>query len=97
MTVIEDPVRPQEPPVPAPGECLFCYLERSVESYGCRGHQGAERWRDAQPTPMPGLTTWLQRHGGFCDCEVMMNVWDRGGRDAAYEPLVLRGSGAATA
>ncbi len=92
MTVFDDSVRPSEPPTPEAGECLYCYLERSVESYGCRGHQGAERWRYAQPTSMPGLTTWLQHRGGFCDCEVLMNVWDRRDRAPEYEPLFCAGA-----
>ena len=87
MSVLDEPARSSEPPIPEPEECLFCYLERSVQSYGCRGHQGVERWREAQPTRMSGLTTWLERHGGYCDCEVLMNVWDRGRRAPKYEPM----------
>ena len=79
--------RCDEPPVPALGQCLFCYLEDVVATHGCAGHQHSERWGDAQPVPMPGLTAWLKAHGGFCDCEVLMNVWGRGQRDARYEPM----------
>jgi Protein of unknown function (DUF2695) len=29
---------------------------------------------EAQPRHMPALLPWLQDHGGYCDCEVIMNV-----------------------
>ena len=59
-----------EPPVPALGQCLFCYLEDVVATHGCAGHQHSERWGDAQPVPMPGSHSvaqgarWLLRLRG---------------------------------
>ena len=87
MPVVDQPANSSEPPNPRQGECLFCYLERSVGAYGCRGHQGVVKWRDAQPAPMPGLTTWLERHGGYCDCEVLMNVWNARERPPDYQRM----------
>jgi len=60
-------------------ECLPCYLFRVVGQHGCdnkltwthawQGCVRARRYRTG------GLTAWLRSHGGYCDCEVLMNVY----------------------
>jgi uncharacterized protein DUF2695 len=60
-----------------PDECLYCYLVRVLEHFGCDNTLcWTERWRDQQPTPYGWLIGWVRRNGGFCDCEVLFNVFD---------------------
>ena len=65
-----------------------------LTEYHCvGGHRFSERWGEAQPRLMPGLIAWLQRNGGLCcDCEVVMNVLQRGRRHDRYEPLACAAS-----
>ena len=62
----------------APGdrECLTCYLTRMVSEFGCDNHlRWAEHWRDRNAPRASALADRLAGHGGFCDCEVLMNVY----------------------
>jgi hypothetical protein len=60
-----------------PGECLFCYLLRTLDAFGCDTTlRWAERWRDQQPATYGWLMPWLRSGGGYCDCEVIFNVFD---------------------
>jgi hypothetical protein len=64
---------------PRPDDCLPCYLHRALRGTGCdgklslthewQGHQRVRRRRTG------GLTAYLKSRGGFCDCEVLMNVY----------------------
>jgi hypothetical protein len=76
------------------GECLYCYLVRMIEEFGCAGtHRFTERWRDAQPRHKPALVRWLQDNGGCCcDCEVVMNVFSRGRRSQKHRRLQCESS-----
>jgi hypothetical protein len=68
---------------PHPAECLYCYLSRVLDEFGCRGsHEWTQRWCDAQSFDTGWVLPWVQREGGCCcDCEVVMNVW-AGGRSS---------------
>lgn len=62
-----------------PTDCLACYLHHALRSQGCDGRltrthewQGHQR-RMGRRTG--GLTAYLRSRGGFCDCEVLMNVY----------------------
>ncbi|MBK5306848.1 MAG: DUF2695 domain-containing protein [Frankiaceae bacterium] len=65
--------------LPRPTDCLACYLHRAVDRWGCdgkltlthewQGHQRRMRRRTG------GLTAYLKSRGGYCDCEVLMNVY----------------------
>jgi hypothetical protein len=62
----------------APGdrECLTCYLIRMVDEFGCDNHlPWAEHWRDRNAPRATALAARLGARGGFCDCEVLMNVY----------------------
>ncbi|HTK62168.1 MAG TPA: DUF2695 domain-containing protein [Pseudonocardia sp.] len=62
----------------APGdrECLVCYLTRMVGEFGCDNHlRWAEHWRDRNAPRATALADRLADCGGFCDCEVLMNVY----------------------
>jgi hypothetical protein len=68
-------------------ECLGCYLERMLTGHGCFGLNFTIRWRDAQPAPMPALLPWLAAGGGYCDCEVVMNVLSNATRSTLSQAL----------
>jgi len=62
----------------APGEreCLRCYLLRLITEFGCDGtYRWTIRWRDVRAAQPRGLLRQFERRGGFCDCEVLMNVF----------------------
>jgi Protein of unknown function (DUF2695) len=61
---------------PAEFECLRCFLLRMANEFGCDGtHRWAVRWRDARAPRARALLRRLERFGGFCDCEVLLNVF----------------------
>ena len=65
-----------EPEDPRRGECLRCYVRRMVSRRGCDGrHRWVGRWQREKPEPTPGLRSRLERRGGYCDCEVVLNVF----------------------
>ena len=61
---------------PAASECLRCYLLRMIGEFGCDGtYRWAIRWRDGHAARPRGLLRRLGDRGGFCDCEVLLNVF----------------------
>jgi uncharacterized protein DUF2695 len=61
---------------PGPDECLRCYLLRMITEFGCDGtYRWTIRWREVRAEPPRSLLNQLSRRGGFCDCEVLMNVF----------------------
>jgi len=61
---------------PAERECLRCYLLRMIIEFGCDGtYRWTIRWRDLRAAQPGGLLRQLERRGGCCDCEVLMNVF----------------------
>lgn len=74
---------------PQPDECLPCYLGRMRRTYGCNGSmRWVQKWENAAAIAVSGLVDWLRDHGGYCDCEVLYNVYyDCGdGAPSATEP-----------
>jgi uncharacterized protein DUF2695 len=62
----------------APGgaECLRCFLLRMINEFGCDGtFRWTIRWRDVRAAQPAKLLDQLAGRGGFCDCEVLMNVY----------------------
>ncbi|WP_347754265.1 DUF2695 domain-containing protein [Agrococcus sp. ProA11] len=60
---------------PHPHECLACYLDRAVATFGCSGDlRLAQRYRDRLAPRATALERRLEAGGGFCDCEVLMNA-----------------------
>lgn len=60
----------------APGEreCLPCYLNRMLAAVCCNNQlRWAEIW--GRQNKARGLRRWLQSNGGYCDCEVLFNVY----------------------
>lgn len=62
-------------PGPRQGECLCCFLFRALDEHGCDETLRWSRiWRDQVAPSRTGLEQHLRSRGGFCDCEVLMNV-----------------------
>lgn len=61
---------------PRRGECLPCYLDRVLRDVSCDGTlRLSQAFRDAVSPRATSLERRLQDRGGFCDCEVLMNVY----------------------
>jgi len=61
---------------PRGGECLACYLDRVLRDAPCDGSlRLARTYRDALAPRAVALEGRLESGGGFCDCEVLMNVY----------------------
>lgn len=58
-----------------PGECLACYLRRMVHEHGCAEHRFVIAYRDRAAPRATALRARLERLGGFCDCEVLLNAY----------------------
>ena len=65
---------------PRQAECLACFLLRVIPAFGCDNRltwthrwQGAMRSRRIRTS---GLTAYVKSRGGYCDCEVLLNVYD---------------------
>ncbi len=82
---------------PRDRECLACYVSRVVDEFGCDGSlRWSLHWRDACAPRATALADRLADRGGFCDCEVLLNVYrDRqpeDGRPEACAGVSRRGS-----
>jgi hypothetical protein len=61
---------------PGERECLRCFLLRMISEFGCDGtHRWAIRWRLERAPRARGLLRRLERLGGCCDCEILLNVF----------------------
>jgi hypothetical protein len=56
-------------------EALLEHVEAAVEANGCDHTLAAtEAWAAREGIDLDGLHDGLEEYGGFCDCEVVMNV-----------------------
>jgi hypothetical protein len=61
---------------PGERECLRCYLLRMLAEFGCDcTHRWTILWREQRAPQAAELIRRLQELGGFCDCEVILNVF----------------------
>ncbi|WP_163508844.1 DUF2695 domain-containing protein [Fodinicola acaciae] len=61
---------------PGPAECLPCYVHRMLAAHDCdQDFRWVRCWQRAH-RDRPELVGWLKRHGAWCDCEVLLNVYD---------------------
>lgn len=75
-TVCELRTLPGALATPLPVECVACYVWRMLDEFGCNATlRWARRWRDARAPRATALEHRLARRGGFCDCELFLNVW----------------------
>jgi hypothetical protein len=62
---------------PDDGECVFCYVLRMLDAFGCDTTlRWATRWRDVRMPRATALERRLGGRGGFCDCEIFLNGWN---------------------
>lgn len=63
-------------PEPDANECLRCYVDRMVGAHGCDTTlRFTQKWLSASSVVNPRrLLRWFESSGGYCDCEVLMNV-----------------------
>jgi Protein of unknown function (DUF2695) len=74
-----DPEYDEQPPVLMLDEYQRAGLATAVEAglsrEGCDNTlRSAERWAEENGMVWPLLRAQLEGHGGFCDCELLMNV-----------------------
>ncbi|MEO6204990.1 MAG: DUF2695 domain-containing protein [Mycobacteriales bacterium] len=63
---------------PLDTECLYHYLLRMLDAFGCAGHRFTERWaRDRRVRGRPVLRWAMETGGCCCDCEVVFNSLGR--------------------
>ncbi len=84
-------------PQPVTHECLPCYLYRVAGEAGCDGSlRGLSFYRDESAPRASALERKMRLLGGFCDCEVLLNVVRPASTEAmrlidAGEDLVCKG------
>jgi hypothetical protein len=63
---------------PAPGECLACFVVRMLEAFDCDNTlRFARHYRDVRAPRATYLEHRLGAMGGFCDCEIFWNGFQR--------------------
>lgn len=78
LRLVGDDDVPGPPAQPRPGECVACFLDRMISAYGCSDQlTWVCLWRDRRAPRATALERRLQTRGGFCDCEVLANVFVR--------------------
>lgn len=92
---LEDALKIAKKLLPPRYECLACYVNRMLE-HGCSGLKWCTTYRDLRAPRATSLERKFPEFGGYCDCEVMANVfrindelWTRGddsGTEDSYVP-----------
>lgn len=73
-------------------ECLACYVSRMLNEHGCDNTlRWSERWQHSCASRATTLADRLARRGGYCDCEVLLNVYPERLLDDGEEVPVCRG------
>ena len=70
---------------------LSAAVAAQLRAQPCDGTlRGAQQWADGAGIEWPRLQRELEENGGYCDCEVLLNVFggdfDGLGRDDGFEP-----------
>lgn len=60
--------------MPRSHECLACYVSRMLE-FGCHGSQWMCRYQELAAPRATALERRMSLLGGYCDCELLMNVF----------------------
>ncbi|MGO1399116.1 MAG: DUF2695 domain-containing protein [Brevibacterium yomogidense] len=87
---------------PEMGECLVCFVDRQLRSFGCDNtHRFTLQYRDASAPRATAIVKRLSRLGACCcDCEIFLNAYepafalwsrDRWVEDAQGEATCLEG------
>lgn len=65
-------------------ESLLDYVDAAVAAEGCdHSRKVTDAWATQHSVDLDRLHEGLEEYGGFCDCEVVMNVHP----DAVFEPV----------
>jgi hypothetical protein len=65
-------------------ESLLDHVDAAVESEGCdHTRRATDAWAVQHGVELDRLHEGLEEYGGFCDCEVVMNV----DADAVFQPV----------
>jgi hypothetical protein len=65
-------------------EALLDHVDAAVEADGCdHTRRATDAWATANAVDLSSLHVALEEYGGYCDCEVMMNVHP----DEVFEPV----------
>lgn len=65
-------------------EALLDHVEAAVEANGCdHTRKATDAWASANGLDLLSLHVALEEYGGYCDCEVVMNVHP----DEVFEPV----------
>lgn len=60
---------------PAQRVALAAAVDAGLQERGCdHSLRAAEQWSAAAGVAWPGLRAQLEGNGGYCDCEVLLNV-----------------------
>jgi hypothetical protein len=68
-------------------KALFDHLSRPNPPPCTHTHKETVQFLRAHNLPAKATVEWLQRNGGYCDCEVIFNVDAEWGEYAGREPL----------
>lgn len=59
-------------------DALFGYLQRELAESGCDNTlRTTSNWLGERNHDVAAVSTWLRERGGYCDCEVLLNVLRR--------------------
>lgn len=54
---------------------LFDILDSELPRHGCDNTlRLTKKWLEDRGHAIEPVVSWLQHHGGYCDCEVLLNV-----------------------
>jgi len=68
-----------EAALPAPKDqlkALFVWVDEHLDGHCDHGHRHTLEYIRAHGLDEERTVEWLREHGGYCDCEVVMNVED---------------------
>jgi Protein of unknown function (DUF2695) len=78
LRLVTDEEVPGPPAEPRRHECVACFVDRMTRAYGCSDHLSwVARWRDRCAPRATALERRLRAKGGYCDCEMLTNVYAR--------------------
>lgn len=57
---------------------LFNYIDKVLESNGCDDTlKYTKKFLENNNLPVKESIEWLEKNGGYCDCEVLFNIEDK--------------------
>lgn len=56
-------------------QALFAFLNSDKRPACDRTLAATKSFLKRRKLPIEPIVEWLERHGAYCDCEVLMNIW----------------------